>query len=97
MATLDPTRTSAFRAAARALDHAIDAAIDGRPGAPAGTTFVPADLVRSGRLTSYRRLGPVSVVDADGNEIRLPRDHTRELALAVVLVGLVVWAVSRRP
>jgi hypothetical protein len=62
---------SAFRAATRALDRAVEAAVEGTPTHPSGTTFVPADVAERGRLTLYRRLGPVSIVDADGNEIRL--------------------------
>jgi hypothetical protein len=96
MATVD-SRTGAFHAASRALDHAIDSAVEGRPTHPSGTTFVPADLAASGHVRSYRRLGPVSVVDSDGNETRLPQDHTRELVIAGVLIALVVWAVARRP
>jgi hypothetical protein len=97
MATVDSSRSSAFRAASRALDHAIDAAVEGSPIHPSGTTFIPADLTASGRLSSYRRLGPVSIVDADGNETRFRRDHTRDIALAVVVIGLVMWALGRRP
>ena len=96
MATVD-SRTGAFRAASRALDHAIESAVEGGATHPSGTTFVPADLAASGRVGSYRRLGPVSVVDSDGNETRLPQDHTRELVLAGVVIALVVWAVARRP
>lgn len=96
MATLDSTRTSAFLAASRGLDHAIEAVIEGNPVHASGTTFVPADLAEPGRLSAYRRLGPVSVVDGEGNEIRLPRDHSREVAIALGLIGLAVWVLARR-
>ncbi len=96
MATLDSSRTGAFHAASRALDHAIDAAVEGKPIYPSGTTFVPADLAVTGRLSSYRRLGPVSIVDADGNETRLGQDRFRELAVATVVIGVLIWAISRR-
>jgi hypothetical protein len=97
MATVDSRRTSAFRAASRALDHAIETAVSGTPSHASGTTFVPANLAGSNRVSSYRRLGPVSVVDSEGNETRLPQDHFREIALALVVLGAVVWALSRRP
>src|SRR5918996_1609124 len=97
MAAVESTRTSAFRAASRALDHAIEAAVDGSPIYRSGTTFVPADLAASGRLNSYRRLGAVSIVDAEGNETRLRQYHSREIVLAVAVLGLVVWAFARRP
>ncbi|MGH2762471.1 MAG: hypothetical protein ACRDL4_06530 [Thermoleophilaceae bacterium] len=97
MATVENSRSSAFRAASRALDHAIEAAVDGSPIHPSGTAFVPADLAASARLSGYRRLGPVSIVDAEGNETRLRQDHTREIALAVTMIALVVWALARRP
>lgn len=96
MATVESSRSSAFRAASRALGHAIDTAVEGRPIHPSGTTFVPADLASSPRLSGHRRLGPVSIVDAEGNETRLRQDHTREIVLAVAVIGLVVWALSRR-
>ncbi len=96
MATLDTTRTSAFLAASRVLDQAIEAALEHRPTHASGTTFVPADIAGSGRIAAYRRLGPVSVVDADGNEIRLPQDRTLEIVLGVVAVGVLAWALSRR-
>ena len=48
-------------------------------------------------MDAYRRLGPVSIVDADGNEMRVPQDHFREIAVALVIAGLVIWALSRRP
>lgn len=97
MATVEPTHTSAFRAASRALDAAIDAALNGEPRHPSGTTFVPADLAGTGRVKSYSRLGPVSIVDADGNETRLPQDHTRELVLLALVLGVAVWIAARGP
>ena len=97
MATVDPTRSSAFRAASRALDAAIEAIIDGEVGRASGTTFVPADLARAGRLKAYARLGPVSIVDAEGNETRLPQDRTREMVAVAVIVGVVVWIAVRGP
>jgi len=97
MATLDAARSGAFRAAARALDHAVESAVAGTPSHVSGTTFVPADLAGSGHMDAYRRLGPVSIVDADGNEMRVPQDHFREIAVALVIAGLVIWALSRRP
>ena len=97
MATIDSSRTNAFRAGSRALDRAIESAIAGIPTHASGTTFVPADLAASGRVGSYRRVGPVSIVDAEGNEIRLPQDHLREIAIALVIAGVVVWALARRP
>jgi hypothetical protein len=97
MATVDSSRTGAFRAAARGLDRAIDAAVEGRATHTSGTTFIPADLVATGRVPAYRRLGPVSIVDADGNETRLGRERTRDFVLAVAIAGLLIWALSRRP
>jgi hypothetical protein len=97
MATVDSSRTGAFRAAARALDRAIDAAIEGRSTHTFGTTFIPADLAASGRVRAYRGLGPVSIVDADGNETRLGRERTRDFVVAAAIVGLLIWALSRRP
>ncbi len=96
MATVDTYRTGAFRAAAEVLDHAIDAAFEGRPTHSSGTTFVPADLTGTGRLAAYRRLGPVSIVDADGNETRLGQDRMREMFLLVAAVGVLLWVASRR-
>jgi hypothetical protein len=32
-------------------------------------------------MRSYRRLGPVSVVDSDGNETRLPQDPGADSSL----------------
>ncbi len=95
MATLDTHQTSSFHTAARALDHAIDAALEHAPTYASGTTFVPADLAGSGRLQAYRRLGPVTIVDADGNETRLTQDRTLELLAAAVAVGVLLWAFSR--
>jgi hypothetical protein len=97
MATVDSPRTAPFRAAARALDHAIDSAINGMPSHASGTTFVPADLAGSGRITAYRRIGPVSIVDAEENETRLPPDHSREIAIAILFIGVAVWLLARRP
>src|SRR5947209_897921 len=97
MATVDSPRTGAFRAATRALDHAIESAIGGAPSHASGTTFVPADLAASGRVSTYRRMGPVSIVDAEGNETRLPQDHFREIAIALVVIGVAAWLLSRRP
>jgi hypothetical protein len=95
MATLEETRSSAFRAASRALDHAIDAAIAGTPSHPSGTTFVPADLVTTGRINSYRRRGQVTIVDADGDENLRSRDHSRDIVVALIVAG-VIWALIRR-
>lgn len=95
MATLEETRSSAFRAASRSLDHAIDAAIAGTPSHASGTTFVPADLTTAGRISSYRRLGPVSVVDADGDENLRSQDHSRDIVIALIVAG-VIWALIRR-
>jgi hypothetical protein len=97
MATIDRPRSGAFHGAASALDHAIESAIDGAPSHASGTTFVPADLAGSGHISAYRRLGPVSIVDADGNETRLPQDRFRQLAVALVIAGVVAWLLSRRP
>ena len=97
MATVDSPRTNAFLAASRALDRAIETAVSGTPSHPSGTTFVPADLAASGRLPAYRRLGPVSIVDADGNETRLSHDRFWGIALAVVIAGALFWALARRP
>ena len=95
MATVDRTRSGAFVAASRALDGAIEAVLGGEVGRPSGTTFVPADIARTEHLRWYRRLGPVSIVDADGNETRLPRDRTREFLLGAALVGVLVWIAGR--
>lgn len=97
MATVDRTRTNAFWAATRALDRAIDTASAGRPIHRSGTTFVPANLAASDRLSAYRKVGPVSVVDADGNETRLPMYRTSEIVAGLVVLGLLVWALIRRP
>ncbi len=97
MATLDSPRTGAFHAAARALDDAIDSAIKGVPSHVPGTTFVPADLAGTGRVAMYRRTGPVTIVDAEGNETRLSQDHLRETAIALLVIGVVAWLLSRRP
>jgi hypothetical protein len=97
MATVDSSRTGAFRAATRALDHAIDAAVAGRLTHPSGTTFVPADLASSGRIRGYRWLAPVSIIDADGNETRLGHERTRDVVIAAAIIGLIIWAVARRP
>lgn len=97
MATIDTPRSGAFRGAVHALDRAIESAIEGAPSHASGTTFVPADLAGSGHINAYRRLGPVSVVDAAGNETRLPQDQFRELAVVLVIAGIVVWLLSRRP
>jgi hypothetical protein len=91
MATLEETRSSALRA----LDHAIDAAIAGTPSHPSGTTFVPADLATTGRISSYRRLGQVSVVDADGDENLRSQDHSRDILIALIVAG-VIWVLIRR-
>ena len=93
MATVDRTRSGAFRAASRALDAAIDAVLEGDAHHPSGTTFVPADIADTARLRSYKRLGPVSIVDADGNETRLPQDRTREFLIAAAAVGLILFVV----
>ena len=95
MATVGRTRSGAFDAASRALDAAIEAVLEGEGRHPPGTTFAPADLARPESLKAYRRLGPVSIVDADGNEIRLARDRTREMIIGAALVGLVAWIASR--
>jgi hypothetical protein len=95
MATVDRTRSGAFVAASRALDAAIEAVLEGEAGRASGTTFVPADLARTDRLSWYRRLGPVSIVDAEGNETRLPRDRTREFLLGAALVGILAWIAGR--
>ena len=95
MATVDRTRSGAFVAASRALDAAIEAVLDGQGGRPTGTTFVPADIADTERLSWYRRLGPVSILDADGNETRLPRDRTREFLLGAALLGILVWIAGR--
>jgi hypothetical protein len=97
MAVVDHKRSSAFRAASRALDDAIDSVVAGSPIHASGTTFVPADLAKSDRLDAYRRLGPVAIVDADGNEVRLTRDRTVEIVLAIVAVGIAVVFLARRP
>jgi hypothetical protein len=97
MATVEPTHSSAFRAASRALDAAIDTILEADPRYPSGTTFVPADLAGAGHVKSYARIGPVSIIDADGNETRLPQDHTRELVLIVLVVSVAVWVAARRP
>jgi hypothetical protein len=52
--------------------------------------------VASGRSQAYRRLGPVSIVDADGNETRLGRDRTRDIVIAAAILGVIVWALARR-
>lgn len=96
MATLDSTHTSAFRAASRALDHAIEAAVAGEPTHASGTTFVPAELAEGRRLSMYRRLGPVSVFDGNGEETRHPRDYNRETVVALGLIGLAVLLLARR-
>lgn len=97
MATVDTPRSAAFRAASRALDHAIESTIAGKPTHASGTTFVPADLAGSGHIGTYHRLGPVSIIDAEGNETRLPQDHLRGLGVVLLIAGLVAWALSRRP
>lgn len=55
-----------------------------------------AAWARTERLRSYQRSGPVSVVDVDGNETRLPQDRSREVLVAAVLAGLLVWIAPRR-
>jgi hypothetical protein len=97
MATVGSARTNAFWAASRALDRAIESATGGRPIHPSGTTFVPANLADSERLSAYRRRGPVSVVDADGNETRLPMSRASDVIVGLAILGLIVWAVVRRP
>jgi hypothetical protein len=97
MASVEPTHSSAFRSASRALDAAIDSVLDGDHRYPSGTTFVPADLAATGRVKSYARLGPVSIVDADGNETRLPQDRMREIVLIALLLGVAAWIAARRP
>jgi hypothetical protein len=97
MATLDSTRSGAFRAASRLLDSAIEGAERGEFTHPSGTTFVPADIASSPRLKAYRRIGPVSIVDAEGNEVRLPTDRTREVVLVAALIGIAIWVFARRP
>lgn len=97
MATVEGSRTSATVAASRALEHAIDSALAGTPSHSSGTTFVPADLAGTGRVASYRRLGSVSIVDAEGNETRLPQDHAREMIVAALVAGFLLWALARRP
>jgi hypothetical protein len=97
MATLDTARTSAFIAASRILDEAIDAAIDGAASHASGTTFVPAHLAATGHVGAYRRLGPVTIVDADGNELRLARDRTLPMLIAAsAAVLLVAMLLGRR-
>jgi hypothetical protein len=95
MATINTQRTSAFWAATRALDCAIDNALEHSSSAASGTTFVPAHLVGSARVPAYRRLGPVTIVDSDGNETRLGQDRTREMLAAAALFGILVWAAAR--
>jgi hypothetical protein len=95
MATLDTTRSSAFRAASHALDDAIDATLDGGPLRPSGTTFVPADLASSGRYRTYRRLGPVSIVAPDGTETPLAQTRAVDPLALLIAVGALVWLVAR--
>lgn len=97
MATVDSPHTSAFRAASRALDHAIEAAIGGTPSHVSGTTFVPSDLAATGRVGAYRRVGPVSIIDSEGNETRLSQDYSREIVIALVIIVVVALLASRRP
>jgi hypothetical protein len=66
--------SAAFHAASRALDAAVDSVVDGVETRASGTTFVPADLARDEHIARYRKTGPVTVVDAEGNEVRLGRD-----------------------
>jgi hypothetical protein len=51
-------------------------------------------LAGSGRLDAYRRLGRVSVVDADGNQTVLTKDHSKEIIVAL-LIGGVIWFLLR--
>jgi hypothetical protein len=39
----------------------------------------------------------VSIIDADGNETRVGRERTRDVVIAAAVVGLIVWALARRP
>jgi hypothetical protein len=78
------------------LDHAIEAAISGTPSHPSGTTFVPADLAGTGRLSAYRRLGPVSIVDSEGNETRLAENGLRDIVVVLIIAGVVAWLLSHR-
>ncbi len=96
MATLETPPSSAFEAASRALDHAISTAVEHAPSHASGTTFIPADLVGSGRFREYRRLGPVSIIDSNGNETRLSQDRTIEFWIATIAIGAIVWALARR-
>jgi hypothetical protein len=98
MATLDSTRSAAFHAASRALDAAIDSVVEGVDMHASGTTFVPADVVNDERIARYRKTGPVTIVDAEGNQVRLERDHSaRQLVLVAVVAGMIAWALARRP
>jgi hypothetical protein len=98
MAAIDSTRSNAFAAASRALDHAIEAMVDGRASHPSGTTFVPADLARDDSIAKYRKTGPVTIVDADGNETRLGRGKPGvEIILWIIVGAAVAWALRRSP
>lgn len=97
METLDPPRTSTFRAATNALERAIEAEVSGRASHASGTTFVPADLAGSGRLDTYRRLGPVTIVDADGNQTIVPKATSREMIVLALIAGAALWMLARRP
>lgn len=92
---MKPHRTAAFDASSRALDQAIDAAISGAPTHASGTTFVPADLADSRLVESYRRSGPVAIIDAKGGERRLSRRRSLDM-LWVVGVGAAVVTVARK-
>src|SRR3954452_15459390 len=98
MAAVDSTRSAAFHAASRALDAAIETVVDGVETHASGTTFVPADLTNDERIAHYRKTGPVTIVDGDGNQVRLGRDHwTRDLIIVGTVVGVITWAITRRP
>ena len=61
---VDPYRTSAVRAATKALDRAIDTAINGRPTHRPAPHSSPLTQPGTARVAVYRRLPPVSFVDA---------------------------------
>lgn len=97
MATVDHTpRSAAFDAASRAFDAAVEAALGGETLHPSSTTFVPADLVRTGPLARQLKHGPVVIVDAEGNETRIGRAGSSHVIAVLAALGLVVlWAYRR--
>lgn len=57
----------------------------------------PLTLAGSGHLEAYRRLGPVSIVDADGNQTQMSKATGREMIVLALIAGAALWILARRP